>query len=44
MEKDGIKDDRETFAIFALCDKLEKHPDDITAIERLALRGLGIEI
>jgi hypothetical protein len=44
MEEKGIKDDTEMFTIFALFDKLEKHPDKLTPIERLALEGFGIEI
>ena len=40
----GIIDDSETFAIFALFDKLEKDPDKLTPIERIALQSFGIEI
>jgi hypothetical protein len=44
MEEKGIKDDRETFALFELFDKLKKRPEELTEIERLALRGFRIEI
>lgn len=44
MEEKGIKDDTETFAMFALFDKLKKRPLELTEIERLALQRLGIEI
>jgi hypothetical protein len=40
----GHIDDSEEFAIFALFDKWENNPEDLTPIDRIALRGFGIKI
>lgn len=40
----GVKDDSDFFAVFELFDKLEKRPDALTSIERLALQGFGVDI
>ena len=44
MTKEVVIDDSEEFAIFALFDKWEKHPDMLTIIERIALQGFGADI
>lgn len=40
----GVIDDSAEFAIFALFDKLEKYPEKLTPIEKVALQGFSIEI
>lgn len=40
----NILDDREEFETFRILDKYEKHPEDLTLIEKKRLKELGIEI
>lgn len=43
-EKKGFIDDREQFALFAVLDKAQKLPEDITVKEQKILKKYGFEV